>query len=121
MPVDYKQQPIRAVANDVTGARALDVIYQNALMRPILALVNTSHRLRNAAAYCAVFVQVGPATPPNQQVTATGWIAEPGFGNLGYIYGSVTFIVPPGWYFRVVDNSPGVNISQIMDWWEVEL
>lgn len=118
MPVNYIPHPIRALAADVLGARALGVNYQNATLRPLLVFITCWHVVGNAANACRSVVYLENATPPWLPAAYGGYLNPPGIGTL---HSFQAIMVPPGWYYRIQDLSGVGNVSQLNEWWEINL
>ena len=120
MPVQYIPHPIRATIT--YPVRALDTTYQNLGLRPILVMVTVSARC-NAAVLAQAFVMVlvDPAWPPAINVAATGLPALTRAHD-ERDYSVISFLVPPGQYYRLMSNVLGVGTTLTAPWWqEVQL
>lgn len=118
MPVNYIPHPIRAIANDLLGARAYAVTYQNLTLRPLLVFITSWHIVGNAANACRVVGYMENVTPPWNPIGYGGYLNPPALATTHSFLG---FIVPPGWYYRILDLSGVGNVSQINEWWEINL
>ena len=118
MPVDYIPHPIRAIPNDMIAARALNVNYQNATLRPLLVDVTTQHTVV-AAAICRAIAYLQNVTPPGAARSYVGWLIAPAAGQT--YHGYMAFIVPAGWYYRVQAFNAGGNAIALNEWWETNL
>jgi len=86
---------------DVTGSRALNTVYQNTTTHPMLLELIIA--LNNAD---SAYVYVGAANPPLDIVARC-------YDNADIPYFPVSVVVPPGYYYRVV------NAASIVAWWEL--
>ncbi len=111
MPIEYIQEPIKALVTD--PARALDVIYTNNTMRPIMCLVTCWHVIANAARVCRVHGHVGGV-----YMASAGVLVPLG---LGTIHSFMAFMVPPGTTYEVESNDLAPNVSVLNQWIEVEM
>ena len=114
-------RPVKAVINIVTGARALDTVYQNTTGRPLLAIVSVSHKRANVVgARANVLAKVEDVTPPTAVIAAEG--LAPADNLPEELFGVITFAVPDGDYYMVTSQVAGAGSTNSMSRWiEVEL
>lgn len=111
MPIRYIPKPIKAtITNPV---RALDTVYTNNTLRPIMVLVTCWHVVIAPAQACRVNAFV-----------AGGWTSSGGSfvapGN-GTIHSFMSIMVPAGATYEVRTGDFGGNASQLNRWTEVEM
>ena len=122
MPVEYIPHPIRVDIQNVTGARALDVIYQNAALRPLMCIISTQHYITNAADTAMIQAEVDNVTPPVVWVSDCGLATSGVYVGLGMNTGHTTvFVVPPGFYFRMTRQIAGAGVVTLFRWMETLL
>ncbi len=111
MPIEYRQEPIKAtITNPV---RALDVVYTNNTMRPLMVLVTCWHVVIAPAQSCRVAAFV-----------ATNWTCSAGpFVSPGNqtIHSFMAVMVPPGATYEIQTTDAGGNVSVLNIWTEVEM
>lgn len=117
MPVQYIPHPLQANYTNPVG-RALNTVYQNLTLRPIMVLVTCWHVVGNIANTCRVIAYIGVPNPPVTWVGSGGHFVP---GALSTTHSFLTFLVPPGWRYRVVTNDGVGNASQLNLWDEIEL
>ena len=115
MPVHYIPHPIRAEAYDLIPGRAYAVVYQNLRLRPIVCVVTSQHTTVGAGAICQVVAYTDPATPPANPCGYGGFIVSTG---IGVTHSLISFHVPPGWYYQVLQAAGGGNVNALNEWWE---
>ena len=116
MPVQYIPKPIKA-EQQVIGARAYLVNYQNATLRPIMVVVTSWHITVGAGA-CRVIGYNGAVNPAGVWQASGGYFVSPiGVTN----HSLLSFLVPAGYWYRVDNNDIGGNLSQINLWREIQL
>lgn len=118
MPVNYIPHPIQANSRDELGARAYGVTYQNLNLRPFLVLCTSQHTVGNAANQARCYAEIGAAAPPGNILAYCGHLNPPG---LGILHGFLAFLVPAGWFYRVISLAGAGNGNALNEWWEVDL
>ena len=110
--------PVKALVKDVTGARALDTIYQNLKGRPILVVVSFAAQRGaiNEMAYARGLV--GPASPPTIEAGAGGFSPN---GPVDNHYFSFTVAVAHGHYYEIEVVKDAGSLVILLKWVEVEL
>lgn len=114
MPVYYIPHPIRAEAFGALP-RAYGVVYQNLRLRPIVVVVTTQHTTVGAGAACRVIGYIDNVTPPATPCAYAGYLTSVGIGVLHTV---MSFHVPPGWYYQVIQQAAGGNANALNQWWE---
>lgn len=115
MPVEYIPHPIQARAVDQIAVRAYAGNYQNTTLRPIMVLVTSQHTAGGAGQAARAIGYIDPTTPAGSAVAYSGWLLSPGAGTL---HGIIVFLVPPGWYYRVLSFVAGGGANALNEWWE---
>lgn len=115
MPVRYIPHPIRAEAYDLILARAYAGNYQNLRLRPIMVLVTSQHNAVGLGDQARTIAFIDPTTPAGAAVSYSGMLAAPGACQ---VQGILVFLVPPGWYYRVLAFVGGGGTNALNEWWE---
>ena len=111
MPIEYIAHPIEANINDVTGFRALGVLYTNNTLRPLQVVISTTHQV--------LVLGVPLLVQLNIDAVGTawgGWFVTPAIGNTKYslIVGNIR----PGGTYQLNQNAAG-GVNTIITWIEV--
>lgn len=119
MPVEYIPHPIRATVT--FPVRALNTVYQNNRLRPILVIITTNHAWINVN-HCRADAYIGPTNPPLLYIADVGFFATPGGAVPQNVYHTWNFMVPAGYYYRAgTFVGPPPNAVTLINWTEVEL
>lgn len=120
MPVDYRAHPIQAILYDgiAAGTRAYAGNYQNTGLRPIMVLVTSQHTVGGAGQQARAVAYIDPTTPAASAVAYSGWLTSPA---AAVLHGQCVFMVPPGYYYRVLSFVGGGGANALNEWWEVTL
>lgn len=115
---------------DVTNLRALDAVYQNKNVIPIMVVADiqgilsnlTQDQLDGAIGFAVYCDSVNPPTveilTPSFSIGLYGVTSDVGTLSSGFDF-PVTFVVPAGYYYQMQDNSGGDgNTTQIVSWFE---
>ena len=120
MPVEYIPHPIKANAFDRIAVRAYAGVYQNLTLRPIMVLVTSQHTSGGVGGAARAIAYIDPPPGPGgNAVGYSGWLNTPGAGRV--LHGQITFLVPPGWFYRVLSLVAGGGANALNEWWEYEL
>jgi len=112
--------------SDVKDSRDIDgTVYQNTTKKwlKIIISLHTRRKIEDAdsAAYIRAFI--GATSSPASEVAIVGAGGQVAGGTgMGTEYGTMTFLVPPDWYYKVGAVEGGANkTASLRAWWEVEL
>ena len=120
MPVQYTPHPIRATIT--YPARAVNVTYQNATLRPLMVIIRLNVNaaiMAPALSYAYGVGRVGPTTPPLNFVAGGGIFPDVRAFQQDGGYFTVVMMVPPGNYYSL--DQYLLNGGWGMIWAEVEL
>jgi len=101
--------------NVVTGARALDTIYQNTTGRPLFCMVTCICARTIINDEARLNADVKATSPPNVSYIGSG------LSNVGPITEQifcVTFLVPPFWYYRITSTTAAGGAVTLDGWVE---
>jgi len=118
VPVNYTPKPIKA---DVTfPVRAVNTQYQNLRLRPLLVIVATTLITWAPGVDTARLTALVGAVPPLAAVDTVAHVGN--VGAIDHIHNAtLTFIVPPGWYYYALEFLAGGGTNVVLSWTEVEL
>ena len=119
MPFGYRKRPVKAVITYPT--RILGQVYQNTTGRPIVVIATvTCLRASVPAAFAKVICYVEDDPTPAIVTARVGLGVMDNF--LEDVDQVITFAVPNGWYYSIVESVAGAGSSAtLVEWTEVEL
>ena len=83
----------------VTDSRSFDTEYQNTYSMPKLCLVSVGVNVDHDIGAAFAWISSDPTEPSDWiriGMEHCNW-----YGTAAHLYGTITFIVPPGWYYKV--------------------
>ena len=100
----------------VTGSRALGTVYQNTSGKIMFVSVSLQHTVTGAGhvADNVAYVEAGDDTPD----TAVARVFTNYFAAAIQLCLPLTFVVPPGSYYKVTDDDSGGGASALVYWTE---
>ena len=112
--------PIKALIEDKTAERAFGAIYRNTKGRPILVELSATFEKDAALDDCYVIAYHGPTTPPAQGQAVVGYFGLAG-SSPERVAHQIVFMVPNGWYYRVIKMTSGASNVTVFVWTEIVL
>jgi len=116
MPISKRYQPIGSIISN--PVRALDVIYRNLTGQLLLVIATTTHTVPANGDIATVIGQVDTVTPPGVVACSMEIAMTVGSLNATLI---ATFVVPIGYYYRLVSTTVGTGAVGLVTWTEVQL
>lgn len=119
MPIRVQQIPIGTGVNVyVAPARQSGVIYRNTSGRPMVVMVMQTYAVAGAGDIAHADAYVDAATPPII-AAAMGGIVGPGI--VCTLEGTLVFVVPNLFYYRVVNTVSAGGVVGQLNWTEMTL
>jgi len=100
-----------ATFQDVTASRAFNTTYQNTTSQFMVVNITGGVTL-NVPGHAYLSCYIGSGSPPSNLVARTG------LNLLGDILFTLTFIVPPGWYYRTYVDETAPFMVGLTTWVE---
>jgi len=113
--------PIKAVVEDVTASRALNVTYQNTTGRPLLVIASCACVKAAAAESAWLYGAIDSTTPATNEATRSGVYGLAGDVAPLRTYTQVAMIVPNNYYYAVRPQTSGTSTVTLTKWWETQL
>ena len=112
-------RPVKAKISFPT--RIVGTVYQNLTGRPLMVIIAGRYFRDTAIGACAYFSGlIDTVTPPMDIVAQEGLYDAD--NKMDRTHGTMTFMVPPGYYYQVVETKlGGVSGATLVEWTEVEL
>jgi hypothetical protein len=102
---------------EVTTQRAFNTVYQNLTGRPIMVIVNASYQTITAGDGADANAVIGPTDSPTFDEVDIGLPSDSLIPN--GIFLPLVFIVPAGYYYKVIANIAGSGQINITHWIEI--
>ncbi len=113
----FTNQQILSSTHFTINQRVFNTVYQNNLGKPIFVSIGANCRVENVDGTCRLIAHSSPTQPfnVNDSVTQSGVYHTP--SPVG-IMPSLSFIVPPGYYYEVETDLGGTPILYLDQWTE---
>ena len=119
LPIRHVLEFIKAEPENKTAERALDNVYQNTSVRPILCIVDLGFTVNDPTNHTAAYAAINSVSSPLYSQTQIDY--DNGVLNAGDFAQRLVFMVPSEWYYQVMDACFSTNTVAVISWWEVTL